>query len=55
MHFTDENAKVLLYGLGHVMNALAAGFGSQNSFKDDRFSYENSIYNTHLVEDHCVK
>jgi hypothetical protein len=54
-HYKSVNTATLLHELGHVMNYLAAGFGSQNSFAGDRYSDAASRSNTTLVEDNCVK
>jgi hypothetical protein len=46
----------LLHELGQVINDLAAGFGSQNSFKGDAWPFDSrSVDNTHMVEDNCTR
>ena len=53
-HYKSKNTATLLHELGHVMNFLAAGFGSQNSFAGDLVSDAASRNNAKLVEDNCV-
>lgn len=54
--FVSENTTALLHELGHILNKLSSGFGSQNSFKEgDAFFDSRSVYNTNLVQDHCTR
>jgi hypothetical protein len=52
----QENTTALLHELGHAINDLAAGFGSQNSFKSDGWPFNSaSANNTQLVQDNCTR
>ena len=53
--YAGENTATLLHELGHAMNILAAGFGSQNSFAGDSFSDSASVRNTTLVRNNCTR
>jgi RHS repeat-associated protein len=55
MGYLQANVTVLLHELGHVMNKLAEGILSINSFADDSGSDDKSTANTRLVEDNCIR
>jgi RHS repeat-associated protein len=49
------NVATLLHEIGHAINFLAAGIGSQNSFAGDAFSDEASKTNDAQVRSKCIK
>jgi hypothetical protein len=55
MGIMSEDTIVLLHELGHAINYLAAGLGSQNSFASDGFSWQSaaSAQNTKNVTNDC--
>ena len=55
MGFDGQNTMTLLHELGHAINRLAAGFGSQNQIQElDALIPSRSFDNQKLVHDKCT-
>ncbi len=50
----NVDVSTLLHELGHAISFLAAGFGAQDSFKNDTFSDDASADNTRNVKSKCI-
>ncbi len=55
MGYVSSNTTSLLHELGHALNKLSAGVGSQNSFLEFDAFGDRSYTNTKLVEDKCTR